>query len=420
MLNIDRRMLHDRTFRTVAGGEVLSVLGDYAYQVAFAWLVLSVTESAVTLAAVMICNVIPNGLLILVGGAVTDRWSPRRVMACSHLSQGLLVSGLCTLTLTGSVRLWQLYAMAAAFGLADAFFWPASGSIVPLLVASADLPAANAVIAAGEQVAMFAGPLLGAVVMTAFSPSAVLAVNAMTFFTAAVTILRAPTAVPPGQHQRWSARSLLSSITAGLSYARGAAGVRAVLVIVSASTLAYSGLFAVALPAFARASGHGPLALGALIACWGLGQLLGAISAGITGLPRRWGALIIGMTLCEGTAFAVIGAAASMQMACSLLAVLGAGVAYSSDVALPTWIHVSTPAQLLGRVNSLISLPRAVLPPVSLAVMGALAAAGARLPFYLASLLMALAGVIVALNPATRKLSMQNRATAPADLSHPP
>lgn len=181
------RVLHDRTFRMVEGGEIVSVLGDYAYQVAFAWLVLSVTGSAVTLAVVMICNVVPNGLLILVGGAITDRWSARHVMFCSHLSRGLLVSGLCAVTLTGTVRIWHFYVMAAAFGLADAFFWPASGSILPLLVDAGDLPAANAVVVAGEQVAMFAGPLLGGAVMTAFSPSAVLAVNAATFFIAAVT-----------------------------------------------------------------------------------------------------------------------------------------------------------------------------------------------------------------------------------------
>jgi Transmembrane secretion effector len=403
-----RRLLHNRVFGTVAGGEVISMLGDFAYQVAFAWLVLSVTGSAVTLAVVMICNVAPNGLLILVGGAVTDRWSPKRVMFCSHLSRGLLVSGLCVLTVTGSVRTWQFYAIAAAFGLADAFFWPASGSILPLLVDAGDLPAANAVVAAGEQVAMFAGPLLGGAVMTAFSPSAVLAVNAATFFIAAATVMRAPPATSARQQQRWSARGLLASVSSGLSYARGAADVRAVLVIVSASTLAYSGLFAVALPAFARASGHRPLALGMLVACWGLGQLLGAISAGITGLPHHWGLLIIGMALCEGAAFAVIGAAASLPVACSLLAVLGFGVAYSSDVALPTWIQVSTPAEMLGRVTSVISLPRAILPLVSLAVMGVLAAASARLPFYFASGLMLLAGAILVLNPAARRLSAEN------------
>jgi hypothetical protein len=51
------------------------------------------------------------------------------------------------LTVTGSARVWQVYAMAAACGLADAFFWPASGGIVPLLVQPGDLPAANALLA---------------------------------------------------------------------------------------------------------------------------------------------------------------------------------------------------------------------------------------------------------------------------------
>ncbi len=118
------------------------------------------------------------------------------------------------------------------------------------------------------------------------------------------------------------------------------------------------------------------------------------------------------MALGEGAAFAVIGAAASLPVACSLPAVL---VAYSSDVALPAWIQVSTPPRCSAGSTASSALPRAVLPPVSLAVMGALAAASTRLPFYLASLLMLLAGAILALSPAARKLSTQNQAPAPAD-----
>jgi hypothetical protein len=118
--------------------------------------------------------------------------------------------------------------------------------------------------------------------------------------------------------------------------------------------------------------------------------------------------LIIGIALCEGVAFIVIGATGSVPVACSVLAVLGAGVAYSSDVALPTWIQVSTPAEMLGRVNSLIGLPRAILQPVSLALMGALAAASVRLPFYFAAVLMLLAGGLLTLNPAARRLSAEN------------
>lgn len=40
---------------------------------------------------------------------------------------------------------------------------------------------------------------------------------------------------------------------------------------------------------------------------WGAGQLLGTLAAAVTGLPRRWGLLIIGMTLVEGIAFALLG-----------------------------------------------------------------------------------------------------------------
>ena len=102
-------------------------------------------------------------------------------MFCSHAAGGLLVVGLCLLTVTGSVRVWQFYAMAAAFGLADAFLWPASGSIPPHLVQLDGLPAANALVATEEQAAMLAGPVLGGAALSAFTPAAVLAVAAATF-----------------------------------------------------------------------------------------------------------------------------------------------------------------------------------------------------------------------------------------------
>ena len=87
------RLLRNRAFRTVAGGEVLSMLSDYAYQVPFGWIVL---------------------------------------------------------TVTGSALVWRSYAMMAAFGLADAFFCPhAAHRAAP--GAAGDLPAANALLAREEQ-----------------------------------------------------------------------------------------------------------------------------------------------------------------------------------------------------------------------------------------------------------------------------
>jgi hypothetical protein len=363
----------------------------------------------------MVCNVACSGVLILVGGAVTDRWSPRRVMICSHLSKGVLVSGLCGLASAGAVHIWACFAIAAAFGVADSFFWPASGSILPSLVTAEELPRANAIVAVGEQTALFLGPVIGGLLVSAFSPAPAFALDAVTFFAAAWTATRAPrTTSGPTHAEQSGIRALAASVTAGFRYARDKRDIRPVLVLVAASTLAYSGLFAVALPAFAHALGRGALPLGILMACWGAGQLAGAASASVTGLPSRWGLLIVGMSGFEGISLVAIGWAGSLPVACTLLVVLGFGVAYATDVAIPAWIQVSTSAEMLGRVNSVVNLPRVVLPPVSMAVMGALAVVSTRLPFLFAAAPMLLAGAALALTGTTRQLTMKPQADSVA------
>jgi hypothetical protein len=186
---------------------------------------------------------------------------------------------------------------------------------------------------------------------------------------------------------------------------------RAILIVIAASTLAYSGLFAVALPAFAHGAGHGAEALGILVACWGAGQLAGSVSASVTGLPARWGLLIVGLSACEGLSFLAIGWTSSLVVACALLVILGFGVAYSSDVAIPTWIQASTTPEMLGRVNSIVNLPRILLQPASVAAMGALAVVSVRLPFFFAAGAMLLAGVALAATGAVRQLAITRPAT---------
>jgi hypothetical protein len=93
--------------------------------------------------------------------------------------------------------------------------------------------------------------------------------------------------------------------------------------------------------------------------------------------------------------------------------VLGFGVAYASDVAIPTWIQASTSTEMLGRVNSIINLPRVLLPPVSMAVMGGLAVISVRLPFFFAAAPMLLAAAALTVTGATRQLAIHARADNP-------
>jgi len=66
-------------------------------------------------------------VLMLMGGAVSDRSSPRKIMMRTAWVRAILVTALGLLIWLHLLHTWQLYAMAAAFGTADAFDGPAGG-----------------------------------------------------------------------------------------------------------------------------------------------------------------------------------------------------------------------------------------------------------------------------------------------------
>jgi hypothetical protein len=261
------------------------------------------------------------------------------------------------------------------------------------------LPRANALVSVSEQVAFAVGPLgAGALVVTA-GPAAALAADAGTFALAAVTVLAAPAVRSAAGGPLWT------DVGAGLRWAYRTPEVRAVLLVVAAATLSYAGLFGVGLPALARAN-SGALGLGVLLSAWGIGQLIGSVAAGVTGLPARWGRLVGLVSLAEAATFVTIGVTTRVAVAAALLGLLGIGVAYSQDVALPTWLQTRTPADRLGRTSSLLQLARTVLEPVSLAGTGLLAAIDIRLAFAVAAVPVLATGLWLLGTPATRALGV--------------
>ena len=128
------RPLAGRDFRLLFSGETISLLGDQFHFVALAWLVLQLTGSGLAVGTVLMVAGIPRAIFILVGGAFADRASPRSVMLISNALRAAFVGVLAILVLSGSAELWQLYVLAAVFGIVDAFFWPALSAMVPMLV----------------------------------------------------------------------------------------------------------------------------------------------------------------------------------------------------------------------------------------------------------------------------------------------
>ena len=76
-------VLRIRNFRLLWIGEGISLLGDQFYLIALPWLVLSLTGNALTVGTVLATAGVPRALFMLLGGALTDRFAPSRIVAMS-------------------------------------------------------------------------------------------------------------------------------------------------------------------------------------------------------------------------------------------------------------------------------------------------------------------------------------------------
>lgn len=390
--------LRVRDFRLVFGGETISVLGDQFHFVALAWLALQLTGSGLALGTVLMTAAIPRAVFMLVGGAFSDRFSPRTLMLVSNVIRGIVVAVIAVLVLTGRAELWHLYGLAAIFGVVDAFFYPALNTIIPMLVPPRLLAPANALIQGSSQVMGLIGPAVAGVIIALLTTGSAFVVDAASFGVAALAVFLVrggQRAAPPDTEHR---ESVLASIGGGIRAAWADPPVRATLVLIAAVNLAFTGPVSVGMPWLAeqRFDG-GSVAFGILFSAWGGGALIGAIVGGSVTRVPRFGSVVFGVSAVIGTGLGILGLAPNLPIALGIVGPIAVLIGFV-NVQYIAWLQRRVADELRGRVMSLVMLAAVGLAPVSLAAAGALIDVGAATLLYLVAgaivLGAALAGVL--------------------------
>jgi MFS family permease len=390
-----------RDFRLLWAGEGISLLGDQFHFVALATLVFALTGSGLALGTVLVAAAIPRAALMVFGGALTDRFSPRSLMIGSNVLRSVVVGVVAILVLSGRAELWHLVVLAVIFGSVDALFFPALNTIIPMLVPSERLPAANGLVQVTNQFSHLVGPALAGVVVAAIGTGPAFAFDAASFGLAAVALLaiqggRRLARPAPTEDGSTAAPSILASIRVGAAYAFGDPGIRAVILLSAALNLATSGPIAVGLAWLANVRFEGGAALlGLMFAGYGAGAVIGAVVGGSTARPRRFGMVVLGLAMVLGIQVAALGLAPNALLASAGLVVAGLASGYL-NVSVISWLQERSDPDLLGRVMSLVMLGAVGLQPVSLAIAGVLVDAYAT-PMYLLAGGLILAAVAVAL-----------------------
>ncbi len=177
-----------RNFQLLFGGQTISVIGDALYMVALPWLILTTGGNAQELGIVLAAYGIPRAVSMLVGGWLSDRLRPRRVMLIADAVRLLLVGLLAVIALGGHPTLLQLCAIAVPLGAFGGAFMPASQSILPETLSEDDLQAGNGLVLASRQGANLIGSAVAGVVVAALTSAAALAIDTGTFLVSALSL----------------------------------------------------------------------------------------------------------------------------------------------------------------------------------------------------------------------------------------
>jgi MFS family permease len=413
-----------RDFRLLWAGQAVSVLGDQFALIALPWLALVMTGSPFALGGVLAVMAVPRAVLMLLGGVVVDRWSPRRVMGASNVVRLCAVTVLAAVVLSGHAEAWMLYAFGLVFGVADAFFYPAATSMLPTIVGVADLPRANAVYQGTNQLSTFVGPAVAGLLIAALgsgaSGSSTAGISVALLLDGGSFLVSLVTLALMSEHRiEASAKEpVVSAIRSGIDYVLASPSLRMGVLLVVSVNLLIVGPLNVGLPVLVYSRlDAGAAGYGALMSGLGGGSLLGIIAAGLLPTPRpsRYGPLVVAVMALIGVGFAMLALVPAIVPAVALTTLIGLALGYA-NLSLITWTQQRVPKAYMGRVMSLLLLGSFAMVPVSSILAGALLALSLSGLLIAAGVLMIVVTLTAASTHAARDMGLvpvvESRATA--------
>jgi DHA3 family tetracycline resistance protein-like MFS transporter len=385
------RPLKIRDFALLWTGLSVSLTGDGIFLISMGWQVYKMTNDPRAFGLVGFAWMLPTVILLLYSGVLSDRISRRGLMISADIVRALAIGSMGLLTVAGTVRLWQLVALAAVYGVGDAMFGPAYSAIVPDLVPKDLLVQANSLAQFVRPLAAtLLGPLLGGVLSGTLGTGWAFIADAVTFaFSAAMILAMHPIPRILGDSEP---TTTWQDLREGLVYVRNRTWLWASMAAATVSLLCFWGPMDVLVPFVIKNDLKGSAtAVGLVFAAGGVGSVLAAALIGQRGLPKR----PLTVTYLAWTLGTVLLAGFGLFHQLWPMFLVSALSSACFTILMINWFTVVqrlVPSALLGRVSSLDWMISTGGVPLSFILTGQVAAAlGARRTLILAGV----AGAVV-------------------------
>lgn len=389
------RPLRNPAYRWLAAALVASMVGAGIWMVALVWQIVAIGGGAAELSLVAGASAVGMLLTTLLGGALADRMSQRRILLVVEVVRAASVGVVALLSLAGALQAWQLAAVAFVGGVMAGLYYPAYSALLPSVLPEDQLMAANGFEGMARPVLMQAGgPALASALIAISSPGAALAVAALTSVAAVAFILKVPETPLRGQRAdlerasatasessaastaasnpapRHPAVALLIDVAAGFRYMVRTPWLLGTLTFASLLIFLIMGPFEVLVPFVIkdRAAG-GPDDHALILAAFGIGGAVGSAVIASLRMPRRYLTVMNLLWAFGCLPLAVFGL--TDQIWVMAIAAFLVGAAFNGGVVIwGTLLQRRVPPEMLGRVSSLDFFVSLAFMPVSMAVAG--------------------------------------------------
>lgn len=327
-------------FRRFWLSNMVSSLGATIQTVGAAWMMASLTNDAQMVALVQTFASLPMMFISLPAGALADIYDRRRIMLLAQVGMLLASAGLAGLSLAGYASPAVLLLATFIIGAGMALHGPSWQASVPEMVPQDAFETAVGMNAVGFNLSRSIGPATGGLIVATAGAAAAFALNALSYLAMIISILLwrrppKPALLPP--------EAVPGAIAAGLRYT--ALSPALIAIIVRAGIFGLCGSCVWALTAVLAREGldSGPIAYGLLLAGFGAGAVIGALTRPFIPIGREQ--LVRACTLIFGISAVLLGLSGNLLVSVLLMAFAGgswvvtlSGLGASVQIVAPRWV----------------------------------------------------------------------------------
>lgn len=354
-----------RDFRLFWFGQLISLSGTWMQSVAQGWLVYSLTQSPFYLGLVAASASLPILLFTLAGGVIADRFPKRSLLL---LTQGLSIIPallLGILTSLDAITVWQVALLAAVLGTINAVDIPTRQSFLIEMVGKGHIVNAIALNSAAFNGARIIGPTIAGLSIAYLGMPACFFINALSFMAVIIALSRMKAT---GDIQVKS-EGVIRDFMKGIAFIKGDREIIRVIILIAVFSLV--GLpYITLLPVFAAEVFHeGARGLGFLVGASGIGAFLAAVGIAAKGAIENKTRFMSIAAICFSVALVVFSLSNLFWL--SLIVIMAGGWGMVSYLASAnSYIQLSVPDELRGRVMSVYSFVFLGTVPIGNAIMG--------------------------------------------------